>query len=124
MLFLIYFVNYFFFFVCVFVEYLSFKMINVMYTYINIFVIDVIHLEYLYSMCIYFKSYWCVKECIHGHQKCVSIAFLFEFIRAWIFECFIRLQFRLHTVQYRPSLGQRASQQASVLILSCSVLYE
>ena len=121
-MFLIYFVNYFFFFVCVFVEYLSFKMINVMYTYINIFVIDVIHLEYLYSMCIYFKSYWCVKECIHGHQKCVSFAFYLNLLGLG----FLSVSSGFSSgfiVQYRPSLGQ-PGQQASVLILSCSVLYE
>lgn len=76
-MFLIYFVNCFFFFVCVFVEYLSFKMINVMYTYINIFVIDVIHLEYLYSMCIYFKSYWCVKNVSMAIRNVSSFAFYY-----------------------------------------------
>ncbi len=107
-MFLIYFVNYFFFFVCIFVEYLFFKMINVMYTYINIFVIDVIHLEYLYSMCIYFKSYWCVKECIHGHQKCVSFAFYLNLLGLGFLSVSSGFSSGFITVQYRPSLGQPA----------------
>ena len=124
-MFLIYFVNYFFFFVCIFVEYLSFKMINVMYTYINIFVIDVIHLEYLYSMlmCIYFKSYWCVKECIHGHQKCVSFAFYLNLGLGFLSVSsggFSSGFILYRTVQAQP--GPASRQQASVLILSCSVI--
>ena len=122
-MFLIYFVNYFFFFVCIFVEYLSFKMINVMYTYINIFVIDVIHLEYLYSMCIYFKSYWCVKECIHGHQKCVSIAFFYLNLLGLGFlsvSSGFSSGFILYSIQAQP--GQQAAGICTYPVLFCTMI--